>query len=96
MPRADANQSPIVTALREAMRSVLVLSQVGRGAPDLLVGHVGQCARCRARMSVNTLMEIKTAAGDLSTRQVDFHATWRGPIVTARTIDEALRLSGGY
>jgi len=51
--RVDVNQAAIVRALRESGASVAVLSSVGRGLPDLLVGFQG----------VNFLLEVKNLEG---------------------------------
>lgn len=48
--RADKNQQDIVDELRDLGISVLILSQVGGGCPDLLIGHRGK----------NYLIEVKT------------------------------------
>ena len=84
--RADANQEPIVKALRAIGCTVTVASQVGVGFPDLIVGRHG----------LNYLLEVKD--GDkpkskqkLSKVQQEFHDNWRGAITVVTTIDEAIR-----
>ena len=79
--RSDPGQAEIVRALRKAGYSVLVLSRLGQGAPDLLVGHGGRH---------NILMEVKDESGDLNAEQRDFHAAWRGRIVTVRSVRDAI------
>ena len=47
--RVDANQKKIVSKIREAGCSVLHTHQLGKGAPDIIVGYAGN----------NYLIEIK-------------------------------------
>lgn len=83
--RTDSNQREIVDALRQAGCSVCILSNLGNGVPDLLVG-----AKRR-----NVLMEIKAGGADLTEDERTFHRSWRGrPVVTVRTKDEALATAG--
>ena len=71
-------------ALRDVGCSVLILSGVGGGVPDLLVGKGG----------INWLMEVKIAKGDLNPDQVKFQATWRGSYLVVRSVGEALAAVG--
>ena len=80
--RADNNQKEIVDALRGIGASVLVLSQVGGGCPDLLVGYRGK----------EYLLEIKAKNGDLSDSQKEFFDNWQGRPYIVRSVDEALEL----
>lgn len=82
--RVDANQAEIVTALRACGRRVLLLSAIGKGCPDLLVGWPGN----------NVLIEVKTADGVLTPDQVAFFNTWTGPKAVVRTVAEALEATG--
>jgi Holliday junction resolvase len=68
--RTDANQSAIVAVLREVGASVVDLSAVGKGVPDLLVGYRGQ----------TYLLEVKNKAGRnrITADQEVFYAWWRG------------------
>lgn len=87
--KRDANHAAIVKALELAGCSVLDLSAVGGGAPDVLVGY-----RCS-----NVLLEIKNPAtkrGQKGTgaitvaRQTEFRASWRGdPVTVVHTAEEA-------
>lgn len=82
----DGNQKAIVRALRDAGRSVVILSEVGKGVPDLLVGWGGVHA---------CLMEVKMPDGELTPDQKVFIATkWKGPFVIVRTVEQALRATG--
>lgn len=78
--RVDANQKEIVQALRDAGCTVEVLSDVGRGVPDLLVG-----LRCR-----NFLLEVKVPGEDLTEDQVKWHGKWRGLAKVVRSVEEAI------
>lgn len=83
--KVDANQPEIVAALRKAGASVTLLSQVGGGCPDLLVGIAG----------VNLLMEVKDGSKPLSARkltpdQVEWHQSWRGQSVVVSSVEEAI------
>lgn len=85
--RTDANQSAIVAVLREVGATVVDLSAVGKGCPDLLVGFRG----------VSYLLEVKNVKGRNKTTadQDVFYAWWRGaPVTIVRTADEALQAIG--
>lgn len=80
MPRrVDANQREIVRSLRLAGASVHILSEVGDGCPDILVGWRGK----------NYLLEIKTDSGKLTKDQEDWHREWRGEVSIVRSLAEA-------
>jgi Holliday junction resolvase len=80
--RVDAVQSEIVKKLQSAGYSVLSLSSVGRGCPDLLVGRDGH----------NYLLEVKSLTGKQNQEQVDFEKGWAGQyqIVTLASLDAFL------
>lgn len=85
--RTDANQSAIMATLRQVGATVVDLSAVGKGCPDLLVGHRG----------VTYLLEVKNVKGKNRTTpdQDVFYAWWRGaPVSIVRTADEALSAIG--
>lgn len=83
--RADKNQQKIIDELRELGVSVLVLSQVGGGCPDLLIGFRGK----------NYLIEVKTPVGKLRPKQTEFIFNWHGrPVLVARSLDEILGFIG--
>ena len=88
--KVDDIQREIVAALRTCGATVLNLSRVGEGCPDLLVGFRGH----------NVLIEVKRPrakgqrAGTTTPAQDDFLAGWRGRAVVVRTVDEALRAVG--
>ena len=84
--RADENQAEIVTALRQLGATVVILSQVGGGCPDILVGYRGE----------SYLMEIKGPRGRLSKRQIAFHESWcGGEISVIRSVGQAIKTIGG-
>lgn len=73
--RTDTNQSNVVEALRSIGASVLILSDVGGGCPDLLVGYRG----------VNFLLEVKDgnkppSARKLTEAEQAFFRDWRGTV----------------
>jgi hypothetical protein len=87
--RVDDNQAEIVQALRQAGASVLHMHQLGKGAPDLLIGHRGH----------NYLFEIKDGAKSPSQRQLTadellWHSEWRGTVYVVESVEDALRKIG--
>jgi hypothetical protein len=88
LAKRDTNHTAIVQALKDAGCTVLDLSAVGGGCPDILVGY-------RGRMF---LLEIKYERTDkkgsdhpVTANQRKWHETWRGPTpVVVRSIDDAL------
>ncbi len=83
--KIDQNQTEIIEGLRAIGATVEVLSAVGRGCPDILVGWRGQ----------NTLLELKNDKKPPSQRrltedQVIWHATWRGQVAVVKTLIEAI------
>lgn len=88
--RIDDNQQAIVNILRTAGATVVLLSGVGKGVPDLLVGFRG----------VTLLMEIKDGKKPpsdrkLTTDQQKWHAEWRGgALAIVDSADSALRMIG--
>lgn len=90
MAKVDANQAKIVAALRKAGASVQILSAVGQGCPDILVGFLAGSQR------INLLMEIKDgekvpSAQKLTPDQVVWHRDWQGQVIIVRSVDEALQ-----
>lgn len=83
--RVDAIQREVVDALRSVGASVEILSDVGNGVPDLLVGIFGR----------NLLMECKSEDGNLSPDQEEWIDSWKGshPAVV-RSAEDALRMIG--
>ena len=75
----------MVKALRAIGCTVLDLSPVGDGCPDLLAGYHGR----------NVLLEVKDGDKSPSRRaltpeQQTFHASWRGQVCIVTSVDEAI------
>lgn len=84
--RTDRNQQEIVSAFRDIGARVQVLSAVGKGCPDLLVGFRG----------VNVLVEVKDGGRVPSERkltadQVRWHGSWAGQVCVAEDITDAVQ-----
>lgn len=87
--RTDGNHRHVVRILRSVGASVLDLSRVGQGCPDLAVGFRG----------VTYLLEVKDGSKPPSARQLTpdeaaWHADWRGHVAVVNTPDEALEAIG--
>lgn len=83
--RIDANQNEIVAGLRAAGYSVCILSAVGKGVPDIMVGANG----------VNYLFEIKDGSKPKSARRLTvdeskWHEAWKGTVCVVESLSEAL------
>lgn len=89
--KIDANQNEIVNALRKAGCSVQILSNVGKGCPDIVVGFSG----------LNLMMEIKDgnkpkSAQKLTDDQVKWHQDWNGTVVVVNSVEQALQAVKDY
>lgn len=87
--RTDGNHSQIMRALRAVGCSVLDLSQLGGGVPDLLIGVPGRHFR------LNLLLEEKDGSKPPSHRrltkfQEEFHGAWRGQLDVVNSVEEAI------
>ena len=78
--KPDANQQPIVDALRQIGASVTVISSVGFGTPDLLVGWHGY----------NFLLKIKVAGKALTPQEMKWASDWRGQVAISESVEDAL------
>jgi hypothetical protein len=83
--KVDRNQAEIVKAFRQIGASVQILSAVGKGCPDVLVGFRGK----------NVLVEIKDgelppSGRVLTADQRDWHASWAGQVCVCKSIEEAV------
>jgi hypothetical protein len=90
--KADANQKPIVAALRAEGAKVVATHAVGQGFPDLVVS-----TRDGSR---TFLLEIKDPTQpkhrhELTPAQKDFHAMWTGEIHIVFTVEQALAALNG-
>lgn len=84
--RTDDNQAEIVMALRQIGATVTVLSQVGLGCPDIVVGLRGN----------NYLLEVKDGTKSLSRQKLTpaetrWHQAWQGQVVIVTSVEEAIR-----
>lgn len=86
--KIDSNQNSIVTQLCQIPGvSVLILSAVGHGCPDLLIGY-------KAR---NYLIELKDGEKTESKKRLTddeqkFHNEWTGQVAKCETLDEILKI----
>lgn len=78
--KVDANQPEIVEALRAAGASVQILSGVGHGCPDIIVGLKGR----------NYLFEIKAPGGAMTRDEITWEKQWRGQYTIVRSAYQAL------
>ena len=103
----DENQPQIVSELRKLGYSVLVMSSLGGGAPDILVGGLrpgktyqsipGQSEMVPVDVRMNWAFEIKRSTGFPSDRRMTkdemaWHRNWRGQIAVIETVEDALRV----
>ena len=82
--RVDCNQKDIVHALKTFGVTVVDLSGVGKGCPDLLIGFKG----------TTYLIEIKkNSKAKFTPQQLQFNELWAGGVIARiQTIDEAIAL----
>lgn len=85
--KIDENQPEIVDALRAMGCSVTILSAVGNGCPDILVGFRG----------INLLFEIKDGKKPKSKRQltsdqVKWHTAWNGKVYIVESVEQAITI----
>lgn len=83
--KVDANQPEIVAGLRQLGASVQILSAVGDGCPDIMVGWHGH----------TYALEIKDedqppSAQKLTPAQVRWHTAWKGQVAVVKSLAEAL------
>jgi hypothetical protein len=90
--KSDGNQAGIVEALRGIPDcSVQVLSAVGDGCPDVLIGYRG----------FNFLFEIKDPdqpkhRHELTEDQQRFHAAWKGQVQKVFSLKEIITTLTGW
>jgi|SRR5690349_2084939 len=90
--RIDENQNTIVKTFRKLGASVLILSEVGKGCPDILIGMTDSVGEKH-----NILIEIKDgnkppSQQKLTQFEAKFFDTWKGYICIIRNQDEAIEL----
>ena len=88
--RVDANQAELVAIARKCGASVLHLHTLGRGAPDILLGHRGR----------NLLVEAKDGSKPPSRRRLtpdeaEFHSDWKGQVTIIESVDDLIALLNG-
>lgn len=81
--RVDGNQKIITERLRAIGCTVQPIHEVGKGAPDLLVGYKGR----------NYLFELKDPDKPFSRRQLtkderDWHRDWQGQVNVVHSYEE--------
>jgi Holliday junction resolvase len=85
--RVDANQKEIVQQLRKRGISVLHTHQLGKGAPDIIVGY----------MNYNYLIEIKDgnkskSQQKLTPDELEFASKWGGNYAVCNSLEQILQL----
>ena len=82
--KVDNNQLEIVKAFRSMGATVLNLSTVGKGCPDLLIGY---------KNKHSVLVEVKSKTGKFTEPQLKFIEQWRGgPVNRIDSVEGAIRL----
>ena len=85
--RVDANQKEVVEAFRGFGWYVQILSDVGGGVPDLIMGKNG----------VNVFVEIKDGKkAKLTPAQVIWHKEWKGQVAIVRDMCDVIKLNNSY
>jgi Holliday junction resolvase len=78
--RSDGNQPEIVAQLRSLGCTVQILSGVGHGCPDIIVGWHGK----------NYLFEIKMPGGQITPDEKEFAQYWKGQSTLIRNAEQAI------
>ena len=93
--RVDATHGEIVRTLQGAGYSVVDLSRVGGGVPDLLVGGRGGAWLVEAKRPGVAGRKRGAVQARTNERQADFRSRWRGcPVIVATSGIEVLRAMG--
>lgn len=77
--RRDQNQREIIDAFQRCGWRVLDTSQLGGGAPDLMVSRGGR----------TVAVEVKMPKGKVKAHQQDWLASWGGETAVVRTVMDA-------
>jgi hypothetical protein len=86
--KIDSNQRAVVKSLRGIPGvTVKILSMVGEGCPDLLIGYKGK----------NFLVELKDGSKPPSARkltpdELEFINQWKGHVAVCNSFDEIFKL----
>ena len=103
--RIDENQTEIVKALRKHGISVIVISGVGNGVPDLIAGRMYGVASSDKdirypNIHITELLEVKDgekykSQRKLTPKEKKVHDEWRGrPIRIVESVADALKVFG--
>lgn len=88
----DSNQAALVAFARRLGASVEIISKVGHGCPDLLVGFRGQNLTWEVKRPGAPGKTKRRKAGQLRPKQEEFASRWRGaPPETIATAGDVLR-----
>jgi hypothetical protein len=91
---ADLNTEPIIRALQKVGATVVVLTRVGGGCPDLLVGFRRRAFLLEVKRQA-VPGKVAPSAVKVRKSQVKFAARWRGPpVAVVRTPEDALQAIG--
>jgi len=87
--RTDDNQQLIVKQLRQLGCSVAVTSMIGKGFPDLVLGHQNK----------NYLIELKDgnktkSRKTLTEDEAKFFNDWKGQVDKCESLDDICRIIG--
>lgn len=85
--RRDANHGEISRAFAKLGWSVVDLSRVGSGCPDIGI------AKHTAQGRITALVEIKVTKGRLGKLQSQFASIWPGKVYVCRTVEDVLRVN---
>lgn len=87
--RTDANHAEICRVFRDAGCTVVDLSMVGRGCPDIAVGAAGNTAFVEIKDGTKPPSEQR-----LTVAQQLWHAAWRGgTLAIVNDVEGALRVA---
>ena len=87
--RIDDNQKEVVSQLRKLGVSVAITSMLGKGFPDLVLGHQNK----------NFLIELKDGSKTKSRKtltedEAKFFNDWKGQVDKCESLDDICRIIG--
>ena len=87
--RIDDNQKEVVSQLRKLGVSVAITSMLGKGFPDLVLGHQNK----------NYLIELKDGSKTKSRKtltedEAKFFNDWKGQVDKCESLDDICRIIG--
>lgn len=85
--RADSNHTQIVKAFRDCGASVMDTKQLGKGAPDIVIGLNKQCVAIEIKDGAKVPSQRK-----LTPDEVKFHDEWQGWIEIVYSVDDVINL----